>query len=203
MDIALKILKFLLLFVASIGIGVPLYALPATLSLPAGVRPGLEPMTIEQAADQLRATGLTGWELVESARALVGKRMTYSRRNSFDPAPKAFERGYGYCQQMAYALVTLLDELGFDAKVVQSFKTQFPDGRITSHAWVSVAIDGETRYVDPYFWDDEAGRPAFTVVGKVTEYSTLWRWFAGWGSTAENARRYYRTGVDLEPEKQP
>ncbi len=203
MDVVLNILKFLLLFVAAIGVGVPLFALPATLSLPAGRRPGLEPLTIEQAAEQLRATGQTDWELVESARALVGERITYSRRNSFDPAPKAFERGYGYCQQMAYALVTLLDELGFEAKVVQSFKTQFPDGHNSSHAWVSVTINGETRYVDPYFWDDEAGDLGFTIIGEVTDYSTLWRWFAGWGSTAENARRYYKTGFDLEPEKQP
>jgi hypothetical protein len=200
-DIALKILKVLLLFVAGIGIGVPLYALPATLSLPAGRRSGLGPMTIKQAAGQLRATGQTGWELVESARALVGERMAYSRRNSFDPAPKAFERGYGYCQQMAYTLLTLLHELDFEAKVVQTFKAQFPDGHVTPHAWVSVTINGETRYVDPYFWDAEAGELGFTIVGKVTGYSTLWRWFAGWGCTGENARRYYKSGVDLETER--
>lgn len=203
MDIVVIILKFLLLFVVIIGVGLPLYALPATLSLPAGSRPGIEPLTIEQAAEQLKATGQVDWDLVESARALVGKRMEYSRRNSFDPASKAFERGYGYCQQMAYALVALLDELGFVAKVVQTFKAQFPDGHISPHAWVSVTIDGETRYVDPYFWNERSGDLGFTVVGKVTSYSILWRWFAAWGSTGENARRYYKTGVDLEPEKQP
>ena len=82
---------------AAFAVGVPLFALPATLSLPRGQRPGISRLTIEQAAQRLRAdTDRAGWDRVEAARALVGQRMSYSRRNSFDSADRAFERGYGY-----------------------------------------------------------------------------------------------------------
>ena len=126
------------LAVLAFAVGAPLYALPATLSLPRGQRPGVEKLTIPQAAQQLRQTGKTGWALVEAARALVGQRMQYCRRNSFDSAAKAFERGYGYCMQHGYALTHLLARLGFEAKVVQAFRNRFPDGDVTSHAWVNV-----------------------------------------------------------------
>lgn len=49
--------------------GLPIYALPASLSLPRGRRPGLAPLTIPQAAQQLKASGKSGWALVEAARA--------------------------------------------------------------------------------------------------------------------------------------
>jgi transglutaminase-like putative cysteine protease len=114
--------------------GVPAYALPATLSLPRGRRPGIGTLTIPQAAQHLRESTKTGWDLVEAARVLVAQRMQYCRRNSFDSAAKAFERGYGYCVQHAYALTHLLAQLGFEAKVVQAFRNRFPDGDVTSHA---------------------------------------------------------------------
>jgi transglutaminase-like putative cysteine protease len=155
-------------------------------------------LTIGQAAQQLRAdTGQAGWDRVEAARALVGQRMFYSRRNSFDSADKAFERGYGYCMQHAYALAHLLDALGFEAQVVQAFQNRFADGKVTSHAWVRVTLDGETRDIDPLFWDTSAGKPAFTPLSPVTGISPLFKAFTWWGAPAVNAYRYYRTGKDL------
>jgi transglutaminase-like putative cysteine protease len=178
-------------------VGVPLYAVPATLSLPRGLRPGLEPLTIDQAAVQLQKEATSGWALVEEARSLVGKRMAYSRRNSFDTAGKAFERGYGYCTQHAFALVDLLTRLGFEAKVVQAFKNRFSDGKVTSHAWVRVTLEGETRYIDPLFFDEKAGRIDFSALSPITEFPPLFKVFAWWGGTAINAHRYYLTGVDF------
>jgi len=191
-----------LLYIASaaalaVAVGTPLYALPATLSLPRGPRPGLEPLTISQAAQQLRATGQTGWPLVEAARALVAERMRYSRRNPFDSAGKAFARGYGYCMQMAYALARLLTRLGFEARVVQAFRNRFPDGTVTSHAWVSVTVEGETRHIDSLFYDAQAGEIDFTPLSEVTGISPLFKAFTWWGGTAVNAHRYYLTGKDM------
>ncbi len=178
-------------------VGVPLYALPATLSLPRGIRPGLSPLTIDQAAARLQNGPSTGWALVEEARALVGKRMAYSRRNSFDTAQRAFERGYGYCTQHAFALVDLLTRLGFEAKVVQAFQNRFSDGEVTSHAWVIVTLEGETRYVDPLFYDEQAGTVDFIPLSAVTEFPPVFKIFAWWGGTAINAHRYYVTGKDF------
>ena len=77
-------IKAVVIAIFVILIGVPLYAIPATLTLPVGPRPGVKELTIQQAAAQLRNSGIKDWELVEAARALVAERMQYSRRNSFD-----------------------------------------------------------------------------------------------------------------------
>jgi transglutaminase-like putative cysteine protease len=177
--------------------GVPLYALPATLTLKPGIRPGLEPLTIEQAAAQLRATGLTSEDLVEAARALVGERMAYSRRNSFDSHRRAFYRGYGYCMQHSNALVALLEELGFKAQVVQAFQNKFPDGKVTSHAWVRVTVDGQSYNIDPLFYDSDSRQLDFEVQSKITSIPWWFRTLTGWGAPSVNAHRYYVTGVDL------
>jgi hypothetical protein len=66
-------IKIMLIAVGVMMAGVPLYALPATLSLPPGRRPGLEPLTILEAAWKLKATGRSGLELIEEAHALVAQ----------------------------------------------------------------------------------------------------------------------------------
>ena len=191
------IVRTSLIILMAILVTVPLYALPATLTLPAGPRPGLEELTIQGAAQQLKDTGKTGWELVEAARALVADRMQYSRRNSFDSSGRAFERGYGYCTQHSYALQHLLTELGFEAKVVQAFQNRFPDGEVASHSWVSVTVDDETRHIDSLFYKEDAGELDFTPLSGVTEISPAFKLVAFWGGTAVNAHRYYLTGKDL------
>jgi transglutaminase-like putative cysteine protease len=178
--------------------GVPLYALPVTLSLPHGVRPGFEPLSISQAAMQLRESGKSGMELVEAARALVADRMVYSRRNSFDSYAKAFGRGYGYCSQQANALAYLLTQLGFEAKVVHAFRNRFPDGSLTSHAWVQVLVDDEVRYVDSIFYDADGAELTFTPLSEVQEVSPVLRFLERWGAPAGNAHRYYLTGKDQD-----
>jgi transglutaminase-like putative cysteine protease len=151
----------------------------ATLSLPRGRRPGLEDLTIEEAAARLRRSGAGGWDVVEEARQLVGDRMAYSRRNGFDSYEKAFRRGYGYCEQSAFALAKLLQELGFDARPVHSERNLFPDR------------DSPTGHEDP-----ATGAFLFQPLGEAREYSPAFRVLARWGSTIVNAHRYYRTGSD-------
>jgi hypothetical protein len=177
--------------------GTTLYALPATLTLPRGRRQGLGPLTLAEAADQLRSTWPVGEEQIEAARALIGERMVYCRRNSFDSYARAFTRGYGYCQQMALALTDLLQRLGYDAKVVHCLGNRFADGHVTSHAWVRVTVDGAMCDLDPLFWDAARCEPSFTPLRKVKDFTILWRVLGGWGSPAVNAHRYYTTGRDL------
>jgi hypothetical protein len=145
----------------------------------------------------LRTTGLHGWDLVEAARALVGARMPYSRRNSFQPASLAFRRGYGYCQQHAYALTGLLQRLGFETHVVYSLKNRFPDGRVTSHAWARTTLLGESRDVDPIFYDGQSRKPNFIPLTPVIPFNPFIRVIAGCSSAVVNAHRFYRTGKDL------
>ena len=189
--------RVLLPAVAATIVGLPLYALPATLSLAAGRRPGIEAMTLEEVAVRLAATGKTGWELVEAARALTADRMQYCRRNSFDSPETAFRRGYGYCVQQAHALVDLLARLGIEARVVQAFRNRFPDGIVGGHAWVRVAVDGEEQDIDLIFYDAEAGELTFTSLTKVTDHTPLFKLVTQWGEAAVNAHRYYRTGKDM------
>lgn len=177
-------------------LGVPLYGLPAVLTLPAGTRPGLEPLAISEAALLLAGSGKSGWELVEAARSLVEERMAYSRRNSYDSYELAFERGYGYCGQTSFALAELLSRLGFEAKVVQAFENLFPHGSVSSHSWVRVTIDGQVRDVDSLFYDAESEKITFVPLSEITGIPLLFKALMDWGAPAVNAHRYYLTGKD-------
>jgi transglutaminase-like putative cysteine protease len=190
--------KVAFLVVVAFIIGLPLYALPATLSLPRGRRPGIEALTLEEAAKQLEATGKTGAALVEAARALVAERMQYCRRNSFDSPARAFQRGYGYCTQQAYALSDLLARLGIEATVVHAFRNRFADGTVGGHAWVRITVAGEERDIDSILYDAERGEMTFTSLSRVLDHAPLFRVVTQWGEAALNAHRYYRTGKDSE-----
>lgn len=173
-----------------------LYALPATFSLPSGIRPGIEKMTIDDAVEKLNTSSAGSFELIEKCRQLIITRMQYCRRNSFDSYKTAFKRGYGYCQQQAYALKYILTRLGFTARVVHAYRNRFPDGSVGGHAWVRISYNGIIKDVDPTHVDLTSDRISFVSLTKVREYTTLFRLFAGWGSIAVNAYRYYKTGTD-------
>lgn len=191
-----NVCKAVVFAVASIILALPLYALPATLSLPPGPRLGIEALTLAEAAERLRATGKKGMALVEAARALVAERMQYCRRNSFDSAAKAFARGYGYCTQQAYALTELLRRLGFEASVVHAFRNRFPDGTVGGHAWVRVWLDGGVWSIDSIHYDAESGELTFTPLTPVLHHTPVFRLLTKWGEAAVNAHRYYVTGKD-------
>ncbi len=178
--------------------GLPLYALPAALSLPAGPRPGIKELTLDEAARQLSGAGKTGADLAAAARALVAERMQYCRRNSFDSPARAFQRGYGYCTQQAYALTGLLARLGIEARPVYAFRNRFSDGTVGGHTWVRITLDGEERDIDSLFYDAETGNLTFTPLSMVRNHTSLFKWATKWGEAAVNAHRYYRTGKDFE-----
>ena len=183
--------------VLATNLGLTLYALPAMFTLPGGMRPGLELLTLSKATLQLMETGKTGWDLVEATRALVAERMQYCRRNSFDSDAKAFERGYGYCTQQAYALVDLLTRLGFEARAVYAFRNRFPEGQIAGHTWVSVSLSGETRFIDIIFYDVESGEITFQPISKVYNHTPLFKILTRSGDAALNAHRFYQMGKDM------
>ncbi len=61
-------LLFLVAFIVGTG---TLITIPAMLSLPKGIRPGLDKLTIDQALDKLASSGKSCWDLVREARNLV------------------------------------------------------------------------------------------------------------------------------------
>jgi hypothetical protein len=173
------------------------YALPATVSLPRGSRPDLEELTIEDAALRLRHSGAEELALIEEARVLVGERIAYCRRNSFDSYRRAFRRGYGYCQQEAFALAALLGELGFTSWPVHCEHCDFPDKANTGHAWVQVQYRDEVMDIDSKYMDAVCGEFSFQTNSPVRKYTPLFRLLSGWGSAAVNAHRYYKTRSDV------
>jgi hypothetical protein len=177
-------------------LGVIAYGLPAAMSLSADRRSGTEELTIEGAAELLRHSDVEGWALVEESRLLVGERIHYCRRNSFDSYRGAFRRGYGYCQQEAYALAGLLQELDFNAWPVHCEHCDFPERKDTGHAWVQVFYEGKVHDIDSKHMDAAGERLLFATRTPPKRYTPLFRIFAGWGSIAGNAFRYYETGSD-------
>ena len=174
-----KIIAYLGISVFVIFIIYTLYAIPAMLSLPGGVRTGIKAQTIDEAVQALKKKDLDGRELIEEARSLVGKRMAYCRRNSYESYKKA-----------------LLEDLNFDAVPVQAMQTRFPDGNIGGHAWVRVKVNEAYLFIDPIFYNPENQEITFSPVSEVTEFSPFFRILSGWGSATINAHRYYTTGSD-------
>ncbi|MFP4362785.1 MAG: hypothetical protein ACLFR1_02825 [Spirochaetia bacterium] len=175
-----------------------LISVPAMLTLSKGSREGIEKgLTLTKAGERLSASGKTGWELVEEARVLVGDRMAYCRRNSYDSPAGAFLRGYGYCTQSAYALSELLRKIGITAYPVYSLSCKFDDGT-GGHTWVRVDHNGEEHDIDPIWYDSEIRAVQFHPLGKVRKMTPFFFAFSTWGSAGVNAWRYYRTGKDRD-----
>lgn len=116
------------LFVA-VFVAPTLLSLPAMWTLPRGLRSGLAPMRIEETIATLQERGLRGRDLVRAATFEVHQRFRYCRRNSYDHYAKAYQRGWGYCQQYAYALKGILEGLGFEAEAVHALSCRFRKGK--------------------------------------------------------------------------
>ena len=128
-----------------------LLMLPGRLRLPTYRRTALDGIvTIDDAAEACRQSGLQGWDLVAHAQQLVNQKFTwYSTRNLWDTPARAFEHGMGYCTQYNLALQQLLDRLGFETQVVFCPRVRVlddPDWAM-GHTWVRVRLDGEERDV--------------------------------------------------------
>lgn len=174
-----------------------LIALPALFGIPLGMRKELQPLTIEAAADELKSSGETGWDLVREATFLVHYRMKYSRCASFNRADSAFRRGYGYCQQQAFALRNILLELGFETEVKGATFTRLHDGRTVPHMWVIVTHQNEKREYCPVFPDPVTGRITFQAKSKPLILRNAFRIFTGWVAAGINGIGFlYRGEAD-------
>jgi hypothetical protein len=182
--------------ILSIFVLYTIYSIPAMLTLPSGIRPGIDDLTIEQAVDSLKSINLSDIDLIQEARKIVVTRMVYCRRNSYDTYKTAFRRGYGYCVQQAYALQYLLTELGFDAKVVQATRNRFENGKIGGHAWVRIVFKNTLIQIDPTDKNLQNEVLTFVPLSKVTEFGVFFRMLTFWGSAGVNAHKYYTTRRD-------
>lgn len=137
-------------------------------------------MTLSEAADQCRQTGLSGWELIQFTQRLVAQTMRYSVENSLDSPQEAFQKGQGYCWHQAKALHLLLGELAIDSRLVHAFRCLFPEAVlmgvtvhrfVSGHVWCRVTVGGEEKDVCPGSPDNVPGRLHFTPLSKVREWN--------------------------------
>ena len=127
-------------------------------------------VTLKDAVEACRQSGLRGWELVTFAQQLVAKKFaTYSTLNLWDPPGRAFTYGSGYCTQYNLALGQLLRRLGFEVTAVFALKARFFDNPDWSmgHTWLRVTLDGETRDVCAGRADNVAGKIHFVPLSAV------------------------------------
>ncbi len=159
-------------------------------------------ITLADAERVCRESGLTGWALVAFAQRLVARKFTYSRRNPWDTAPRAFERGMGYCQQQALALNLLLTRLGFRSRLVYATRVAFPrkvvhgveePAGVGGHTWLRVGVGGEERDVCPGNVANEPGRVHFKPLSPVKELTPILRPFTHLASVVVNVSRDRRS----------
>ncbi len=155
-------------------------------------------MTIDDAVEACRRTGLHGWELVAYAQKLAARKFTYSRLNTWDTPDRAFERGMGYCEQQTLALKHIYDRLGIEARPVFSLRCKFPasviDGMsapagVSGHAWLRVRIGAEERDVCCGSLTNTPGVIHFEALWPVYTWRPWLRPFTHVGSSLENIRR--------------
>ena len=199
MKVLKAVLFMLSIIVLPLAVALYLYTLPGVRRLPRQSRSSLDGVTsIQDAAAACCRSGLQGWDLVAYAQNLAARKFSYSRRNPWDSPPRAFERGLGYCQQQALALKMIYDRLGIRSQPVYALKCSFPPkvvhdiqepGGISSHTWLEVTLEGESRYVCS---GDKRNRPGivhFEILSDVRPLSPWMRPFSHLGSIIENARR--------------
>lgn len=155
-------------------------------------------MTIDEAALQCRGTGLTGWELVACAQALVSSRMTYSYTNSYDTPEQAFQKGRGYCWHQASALNGILAKLGIQSRLVHAVHNEIPETVlegvtippfVSGHLWCRVTVDGEEKDVCPGRATNSPGVIHFKPISPVREWGPVIEWFTYHGSAGVNKQR--------------
>lgn len=100
------------------------------------------------AVASLRASGLTGWDLVERAQQTVHDRFSdYSCRYWWESPETAFGQRRGYCAQYNGTLASMLGLLGFRCRLVHAFRVSVrddPSWRM-GHVWVQVRHEGQVR----------------------------------------------------------
>jgi len=140
-------------------------------------RPPLSPSSVQRdsvvgAVAICRETGLAGWPLVDYVTRLVCVQFsTYSLLHPWESPAVAFRRRRGFCSQYNGALAILLQELGFEVRLVYAAHVRFddrPDWRL-GHTWVRVRVGGQVKDLCARSLENTPGRVHLTPVSPVRE----------------------------------
>ena len=195
-----KKIALLLTGLSTVGIlSVYLLTIPMLRRLPKQSHVTMDGITtIDDAVEACRRTQLKGWDLVAYAQNLAARKFTYSRLNTWDIPARAFERGMGYCEQLALALKMIYDKLGVETRPVFCMRCKFPGkvvdgaywpGGISGHAWLRAKIGDVERDVCSGSANNTPGVTHFEVLAKVRTWYAWLRPFTHVGSSIENIRR--------------
>ena len=126
---------------------------------------------IDTLVSQCRATGLSGWALVDDATARLHASLTHESSWHLWYTPEASVRhGQGRDTQYNLALARVLRGLGFDVRVVHAALVRGlgqPPWFQRGHLWLQVTHDGHTRDVCAGHGDNRAGHVPFVAVSEV------------------------------------
>ena len=142
--------------------------LPVVARAPRGSGDGV---TTAALADSCRATGLSGWDLVDAATAAVHRSLDHESSWHLWYTPEASLRhGQGRDTQYNVALADVLRRLGLRVEVVHAAWVRglgpqpwFQRG----HLWLRVTIDGHTRDVSASRAGNRAGHVPFVALSEV------------------------------------
>lgn len=123
-----------------------------------------------------RASGLSGWDLIDHATHLVDRQFTrYSVLHPWESATTAFARRRGFCSQYNGALAGVLRRLGFDAWAVYAARVRIDDHLDWrfGHTWVRVRLNDEVRDACARLPQNRAGDVHFVPVTPVRPLTPL------------------------------
>lgn len=138
--------------------------------------------SIDTAVQTLQLSGLTGWDLVDEAIEVVNDRFQdYSIWHLWEGAELSFRHRRGFSDQYNLALGHILDQLGFQVRLVHAARVrELPDpDRLAApwwHAgrsWLRVSHEGQVLDVSAGQRGLTAGELSFVPVSEVRE-AHLW-----------------------------
>lgn len=187
--------------------GVPLagVALALTPMVARAPRPGPASGTavsLYEVAAQSRASGLTGWALVDDATARVTRRFThYSAWHLWDTPQRAYAHGHGQSTQYNLALADVLRQLGFEVEVVHAARVRAGHNPWfhTGHLWLRVTHDGRVRDVCAGSPDNRAGAVHFVAISQVRPARRLTPTFVAAALTPFVVREVWRQVLHRRP----
>ena len=159
---------------ATVTYAVPLLARPApdparpTVRGADGVTRRLS--TIHDVIAAGRASGVTGWDLVDEVTSMVHDMMTHYSCWHLGLSPEeALRAGQGTSAQYNAALAKVLRALGFDVELVHAARVRLDNHPWyhVGHTWVQVTVEGRTLDVCASRRTNRAGAVSFVPVTPV------------------------------------
>ncbi|MCP2377599.1 arylamine N-acetyltransferase [Cutibacterium modestum] len=144
-------------------------------ALPEG--PAGKPLrTVADVVTACRASGKTGWDLVDEATSLVYRMYThYSCWHLWLSPEASLEAGHGYSGQYNIVLGRILEQLGFEVRPVHAARVRLEHHPWyhTGHSWLRVTYEGKELDVCASRLSNTAGNVAFVPVTEVLDRTRL------------------------------